>query len=128
MAMGGTAASARLECDNLAPRAARQVLRTALAEWQLEACGDVAELLVDELVSNVVRHVGSPADLRVLRQDRTVRVEVDDTSTALPVRRDPNPNEDHGRGILLVESFATRWGVDLRADGKTVWIELDVAM
>ena len=48
--------------------------------------------------------------------------------TALPVRRDPNPNEDHGRGILLVESFATRWGVDLRADGKTVWIELDVAM
>jgi anti-sigma regulatory factor (Ser/Thr protein kinase) len=125
MALGGTAASARLESDIEAPRAARALLRDALAQWQLDSCRDVAELLVDELVSNVVRHVGSPVELRVLRQATTVRVEVDDESTALPVRRDPNPDEDHGRGILLVESLASRWGTIPTPGGKTVWFEID---
>jgi hypothetical protein len=64
-------------------------------------------------------------ELRVLRQATTVRVEVDDESTALPVRRDPNPDEDHGRGILLVESLASRWGTIPTPGGKTVWFEID---
>ena len=42
------------------------------------------------------------------------------------MRQDPDPWQDHGRGILLVESLATTWGVDLRDDGKCVWFEIDV--
>jgi hypothetical protein len=33
---------------------------------------------------------------------------------------------EHGRGVLLVDALATRWGVDQRAGGKTVWFELDL--
>lgn len=126
MALGDTGASARLDSGIEAPHAARAVVKDVLARWELNHCRDVAELLVDELISNVVRHVGSPAELRVLRRPRALRVEVDDGSTQLPVRRDPSPDDDHGRGILLVDSLATRWGVDPRTSGKTVWFEIDL--
>jgi anti-sigma regulatory factor (Ser/Thr protein kinase) len=126
MVSGGASASARFESDVGTPRAAREMLRDALGTWQLDGCCDAAELLVDELVSNVVRHVGSPVELRVVRRPLAVRVEVDDASTALPVLQDPLPDEGHGRGILLVESLASRWGTEVNGDGKTVWFELDV--
>ncbi|MCD9593979.1 hypothetical protein [Streptomyces sp. 8ZJF_21] len=34
----------------------------------------------------------------------------------------------HGRGLLLVESLATRWGIDPRHPcGKTVWAEIQLS-
>jgi anti-sigma regulatory factor (Ser/Thr protein kinase) len=118
--------SVQLPGDPAAARAARLSVREALQRWRLGNVADVAELLTGELVSNVVRHVGSPARLSVVRQPSAIRVEVEDPSAAIPVRRDPDPSEDCGRGILLVESLASAWGVDLHGEGKTVWFELDV--
>ena len=112
--------SVDLRSDVGAPGAAREFLRNTLQTWCLDGFGDVAELLTDELVSNVVRHVGAPMQLRAVRYPSSIRIEVDDPSTEPPVR------QDHGRGILLVESLATGWGVELRDDGKTVWFEIDV--
>jgi hypothetical protein len=57
-----------------------------------------------------------------------VRVEVDDGSGDLPELRHPASDEVHGRGILLVESLATRWGVLPRAAGKTVWFEVGTGL
>jgi anti-sigma regulatory factor (Ser/Thr protein kinase) len=121
------AVSVQLPGDPGAARAARLSVREALQRWRLSHVTDVAELLTGELVSNVVRHVGSPARLSVVRRPSAIRVEVEDASAALPVRRDPDPSEDRGRGILLVESLASAWGVDLHGDGKTVWFELDAS-
>jgi anti-sigma regulatory factor (Ser/Thr protein kinase) len=120
-----SAVSVEFPADVAAPRAVRIAVRDALAGSQLDAALDVAELLVDELVSNVVRHVGSPGQVRIVRRPSSIRFEIDDASTDLPVRRDPDPWADHGRGIVLVESLASAWGVDVRERGKTVWFELE---
>jgi hypothetical protein len=41
--------------------------------------------------------------------------------------RHPDPAEEHGRGVLLIDELANAWGVEPRADGKTVWFEIDVS-
>jgi anti-sigma regulatory factor (Ser/Thr protein kinase) len=110
-----------------APQSARAFLRAALQTWQLDGFGQVTELLTDELVANVVRHVGSPLTLRATTEGATLRIEVDDPSTEPPVLRHPDVHEDRGRGILLVDALATQWGSEIHSDGKTVWFEIDVS-
>ena len=107
-----------------APRDAREFLRSALATQSLDGLGEVSELLATELVANVVRHVGSDATVRVSPTRDGVRVEVDDASTDVPVLQLPDRSSPSGRGILLLDSFATRWGADVRLTGKTVWFEV----
>jgi anti-sigma regulatory factor (Ser/Thr protein kinase) len=120
------AISMDLVSDPLAPSKAREYLRGAMQTWRLDGIGSVVELLTDELVSNVVRHVGSPMHLRAQRQATAIRVEVDDESTEPPLCQHPAPSQDSGRGILLVDTLSTAWGFDLRAEGKTVWFEIDL--
>jgi anti-sigma regulatory factor (Ser/Thr protein kinase) len=109
------------------PQMARAFLRSTLETWQLDGFGDITELLVTELVANVVTHVGAPMTIRAQRSPSTVRVEIDDPSTDVPVVRHPGTAEEHGRGVLLVDLLANSWGFETRADGKTVWFELDVS-
>ena len=110
------------------PQLARAFLRSALETWKLDGFGDVTELLVTELVTNVVTHVGEPMMLRVRRHALTMRVELDDPSSEIPVVRHPGSGDEHGRGVLLVDELANTWGIDTReGDGKTVWFELDVS-
>ena len=110
-----------------APQSARAFLRAALETWRLDGFGQVTELLTDELVANVVRHVGSPLTLRATKEGATLRIEVDDPSTDPPVLRHPDVHEARGRGILLVDALATQWGAEIHSDGKTVWFEIDVS-
>jgi anti-sigma regulatory factor (Ser/Thr protein kinase) len=109
------------------PQLARAFLRAALETWKLDGFGAVTELLATELVANVVTHVGTPMTLRVCRGPSRMRVEIDDPSPEMPVVRHPDTADEHGRGVLLVDRLANAWGVDARADGKTVWFELDVS-
>jgi anti-sigma regulatory factor (Ser/Thr protein kinase) len=108
-----------------APQSARAFLRAALQTWQLDGLGDVTELLTDELVANVVRHVGSPMTVRATSDGGTIRVEVDDPSTEPPLLQHPESDDARGRGILLVDALATQWGTDIGPHGKTVWFEID---
>jgi hypothetical protein len=65
--------------------------------------------------------------LRALRQPSTIRVEVDDPSDDPPVAQHPQPLDERGRGLLLIDSLASQWGVTQHdEDGKTVWFEIDV--
>ena len=113
--------------SSAAPRAAREFLREALANRDLDGFGQVSELLTTELVANVVDHVGCDITLRVFARSDSVRVEVDDTSAEVPTLQGQNSSTPRGNGMLLVDGLATRWGVDARAAGKTVWFELDIA-
>jgi serine/threonine-protein kinase RsbW len=86
-------------------------------------------LLASELIANAVLH--GPADgVVVVRTGVTgamLRVEVDDQAAALPRVRQPDPHELGGRGMLLVDTYAARWGCDLRSPvGKTVWFESEM--
>ena len=108
-----------------APAVARAFLREAFQTWALDGFGDITELLTCELVSNVVRHAGSPMTLRVTCHPNAIRVEVDDESPKPPVLTNREPLGAGGRGLVLIDALATNWGSDPRGGGKTVWFVLD---
>ena len=118
-----------LPADTRAVRAARDYLRTTLAEWDLVDQADEAELVVSELVTNALLHTGSPAAL-TLRHDLVeslLCVGVEDSSTQHPQPRDSADDATGGRGMHIVQMVAQRWWVAPRGDGKTVWADLLVA-
>jgi anti-sigma regulatory factor (Ser/Thr protein kinase) len=78
----------------------------------------------------VIRHVGedTPIRVRVACTDDggRVRVEVTDPDArALPVLVHADGDQECGRGLALLDAVVLQWGVEQRADGKTVWCELD---
>ena len=121
----GPIAELRLPSSIEAPGDARAFTRSTLASWGLADESHTVELLTTELVANAVVHVDQPISLRLTRRAAGLRVEVDDPSPAAPELQHPAQDETHGRGILLINSLASRWGTDRRRDGKTVWFELD---
>jgi serine phosphatase RsbU (regulator of sigma subunit) len=120
----GDTRSIALDSEPGAARAARGFVRDTLRTWDVADADAVAELLTDELVSNVVCHVGSTMQVRARRGAGAIRIEVDDTSTELPIRRNPEGFDEHGRGVMLVETLASDWGVEVHDAGKTIWFEL----
>jgi anti-sigma regulatory factor (Ser/Thr protein kinase) len=118
-----------LVSSRTAPRAARMFLRESLATRELDGVGHLSELLTTELVTNVVLHVGCPTvELRLSADGDHLRVEVDDSSTRVPMVRRRDASRGSGVGMQLVEQLASRWGTEVRADGKTVWFEIDLYM
>ncbi|MFE9439685.1 ATP-binding protein [Streptomyces sp. NPDC006602] len=90
-------------------------------------CPEV-QLCVSELLTNVINHVGegAPVTVRLVHgQDGRVRVEVTDPDPhASLIARHPGEDDESGRGLLLLDAIARRWGVWLTPAGKTVWCEL----
>lgn len=115
-------ASTRLSAHPTSPAAARRFVRDVLQDLADEP----VLLCTDELVTNAIVHVCSDVELVVRRSDdgTVVRVEVHDASPRPPLRRVPSPEDEHGRGLMLVEALSTRWGVDRGTEGKAVWFEV----
>ncbi|MFF8955992.1 ATP-binding protein [Streptomyces sp. NPDC014894] len=114
------------------PRHLRRITRAYLHLWSLEEVVDAAELAVTELLGNVVRHVPDRrCALRLLRLPWGVRIEVSDAWGRMPRtpaggRPGASALDESGRGLMLVEAVADRWGVDpLPPRGKTVWCECE---
>lgn len=107
-------------------RAARRLIRCALTVWGLDHYTDDAEVIVSELVANATRHTKClRIRVTVTRPARDrVRIAVVDSSPAQPVLRRPDGDEEHGRGLPLIESLTDRWGTDVTPSGKRVWGEL----
>ncbi|MEU1790590.1 ATP-binding protein [Streptomyces sparsogenes] len=116
-------------------RLARKLAVRRMGEWGYPPASDTTStvaLLVAELASNAVRHGRVPGrDFRLrlafVGAARTVRIEVSDArEDRLPFRpQAPSDDDETGRGLLLVELLATRWGVTPRVPvGKTVWAEV----
>jgi anti-sigma regulatory factor (Ser/Thr protein kinase) len=110
------------ETGSLARRALRQLFATAAID---DDTRETAVLLANELVTNAVEHGGGATYLQAAVQDHAIRLEVSDSS---PVAPRPNTDiddlDERGRGLLLIESLASRWGVQPQPEGKTVWCEL----
>ncbi|MER6123574.1 SpoIIE family protein phosphatase [Streptomyces sp. NPDC001795] len=105
---------------------ARHMIRAAVRAWGAGERSDEIELVADELITNVLMHTEGAATvtLRVLAgHDRRLRTEVEDTSSALPRRREAGESGVSGRGLLLVDRLADVWGVEARGRGKVVWCE-----
>lgn len=108
---------------------ARHMIRAAVRAWGSGDRADEIELVADEMITNALMHTEGSAivTLRVLAgSDRRLRVEVEDSSSALPRRRDAGESGVSGRGLLLVDLLTDVWGVEARGGGKCVWCEFVV--
>jgi anti-sigma regulatory factor (Ser/Thr protein kinase) len=105
--------------------------RAVALEWGLAPLAENIELVVSELVTNgipVAQHSrGSELTAAVVRlwltsDLRSVLIRVWDGSGEMPVRRDAEPDDEGGRGLMLVGYMATGWGAYRVHDGKVVWV------
>ena len=107
----------------------RAELRATLHDWAVPDHVDAALLLASELLANVLVHTEQEAILVAAVYgapgERRLRVEVADQSDELPHRRTPGEMASSGRGLILLELLADRWGMQPRGHGKCIWFELD---
>ncbi|RST13761.1 ATP-binding protein [Streptomyces sp. WAC05374] len=114
-------------------RLARLLTTAQLADWGLPSAS--AAQIVAELAANAASHGRVPGrdfrlDLVVEGAGERLRMAVTDTrgdrlppSAAIP----PALDSECGRGLLIVEALADRWGVTAGpVPRKTVWAELDL--
>jgi anti-sigma regulatory factor (Ser/Thr protein kinase) len=109
--------------------AARHLVRLVLRSWDLEDATSITELIASELATNAVRAsaaAGCPVvGLRLTCRPRSLVVAVWDASPTLPApRRDGPVDALGGRGPVLVETLADRWGCDPADGGKLVYAEI----
>jgi hypothetical protein len=110
--------------------AARSAAVRTLAGWHLDPpTVQIAELVACELITNAVQ-ASPPGDVIATRLTLTARhllIEAWDGSDARPVPISPQADEEHGRGLALVEALSTRWGwFRARDRGKIVWAEMGI--
>jgi anti-sigma regulatory factor (Ser/Thr protein kinase) len=104
-------------------RAARRLTSATLQALPDDLASD-AELVVTELVTNAVLHGAPPICFRVHGRRDRVRIEVVDAGKSIPLRGRGSTEGMTGRGLAVVESLCTAWGVEPAPDGKVVWAEL----
>ncbi|GGQ41313.1 ATP-binding protein [Streptomyces ruber] len=112
-----------------AVRSARNAVRERLCAWGLGSVADVAALLVSELVTNSLRHATGPIGVRLVRPAGplgVLLVEVSDPLRDPPRERTASPDDESGRGLLLLARSSRAWGTRPEEAGKTVWFELAV--
>ncbi|MFC5661959.1 ATP-binding protein [Kitasatospora misakiensis] len=120
--------AARLDSHAASTPLARRLLRAYLAALPTgDRYSDIAELLLGELFANAVQHSDADDDrlieIRFAVVDDRLRLEVHDAGTGRPTLRTTTPDDEHGRGLFLVNELADRWGCCPRAGGigKFVW-------
>lgn len=123
----------RLSSTRRGARLARLLAVERLTAWETSPhVIERAEHVVAELAANAALHgrVQGRDFLLALTLDEaagTLRIAVSDTRgecrPAVPSRR--GPHDESGRGLLLIDALADRWGTEPRPpSGKTVWAEI----
>jgi anti-anti-sigma regulatory factor/anti-sigma regulatory factor (Ser/Thr protein kinase) len=113
----------RLEPDRFAPGLAREAVHEFCQNHRVRRGADAAQLIASELVTNAVVHAGTPIGmtLRLMAPDLHIAVR-DRADGAVRITGDGDPGSVHtGRGLMLVEALASRWGSFHPNNGKVVW-------
>ena len=122
----------RLSSTRRGARLARLLAAGQLRAWPLSpSVAERAEHVVAELAANAALHGRVRGrDFRTALTFNTVTgvllVEVTDTrgDKAPETGPAPGPDDESGRGLLLVDALADRWGTaPYPPSGKTVWAE-----
>ncbi|KPI09450.1 hypothetical protein OK074_3256 [Actinobacteria bacterium OK074] len=119
-------------CEPETAEIGRSLVRDALGLWRLNVLVDPAELIISELVANAVRHTSCRWIRLLVQRPRPARVRigvVDRAPSRVPAFPPAGKDDESGRGLLLIDAVADRWGYDLRGSGrrpwgKEVWAEL----
>jgi hypothetical protein len=96
----------------------------ALTDLGAAGASDDAVALVSELATNAVMHARSPYTVAVSRDGDTVRVDVHDLSAVIPRQRGYGLDATTGRGLRLVATISSSWGIEAETGGKAVWFEV----
>lgn len=108
--------------DSTAPAQGRWHVRE-LASNDIEAVD--AELVVTELITNAWKHGHGEITLRVEVAEEVLHIEVCSAaeSDPTPVVMD-DAVEASGRGLVMIEGLAERWGFERRDDLVCVWADV----
>ncbi|GGL84085.1 ATPase [Streptomyces fumigatiscleroticus] len=111
------------------PAQARRLARARLSGWSVcEDTCDTAALVITELVTNAIMHTASRHIVcELLDGADLVRIAVRDEGCAPGGPHPPAPQraeEEHGRGLLLVDALCHAWGAQEHGPGLLVWAEL----
>ena len=106
-----------------APSAARRLLVSEGLDPDLD---HTVCLLVSEVVTNAIRHSGGGEGDKIVIAARLTpdfaRIEVRDNGPGF----DPDVRHDaSGFGLRMLDTLASRWGVDRADNGTRVWFEID---
>ncbi|SBT64560.1 Histidine kinase-like ATPase domain-containing protein [Micromonospora sediminicola] len=108
-----------------AAREARALVTDGCARWGLPELAEPACIAVTEMVNNVVAHAATPMTLRLAPRGGALHVAVRDHAPGRPTYAGPAPVDSvGGRGLLLIDVVARRWGSTPLPDGKVVWCVL----
>lgn len=110
--------------DATAVRRIRREVASTCRDWGWAARTEEVELLVSELVTNAVLHVGGMVTVTLTATSDRLTVSVSDTSVQSPSLRAEDVWRTSGRGLAIVSAIADEWGVDPSGPGKSVWFSL----
>ena len=130
--VGHPAYSQTFPCEPSTAEIGRQLLRDVLGIWRLDNLADHAALIVTELIANAARHTPCHEIRLVVERPNATRLRVgvlDREPARLPALSQADDDDESGRGLLLIDAVADRWGYDLHGSGrrpwgKEVWAEL----
>jgi anti-sigma regulatory factor (Ser/Thr protein kinase)/ABC-type transporter Mla MlaB component len=121
-----------LAADLSAPSRARAEVRQVADSVLDETAFEAAVLLTSELVANAVIHPpsasGACVGLLVTCYENGIRCEISDRGPGFdPTTLAPRVSETGGRGLMLVDALASRWGTHRPSEeeGFCVWFELE---
>ncbi|WP_405104864.1 STAS domain-containing protein [Micromonospora sp. NBC_01405] len=108
-----------------AARQVRMLVTNGCARWGIGALAEVGCIAATEMVNNVVAHARTGMTVRLAPHGDTLHIGVRDHSRQQPSYRGFAPVDTAGgRGMLLIDTVAQRWGSTLLPDGKLVWAVL----
>ncbi|MEO3849551.1 ATP-binding protein [Streptomyces sp. B8F3] len=117
---------------------ARSFTVLRLRTWSAGYLAEEAKIVVSELATNAVKATGvvdphpgwgtssalNLITVRLLGLDDAIVIEVWDAEPTRPMLALPVEDDESGRGLVLVEALARRWGTYAAHGGKVVWAEL----
>ncbi|WP_425265090.1 ATP-binding protein [Streptomyces regalis] len=135
--MGYPAYSQTFPCRPETAEIGRKLVHEALGAWHLDDLTEPAELIISELVANAASHTPCRSIRLVVGRPSPTRVRiavVDRAPSRLPVLGTADAEAEGGRGLLLIDVLADRWGYTLLGShskrgpwGKETWAELKAA-
>jgi anti-sigma regulatory factor (Ser/Thr protein kinase) len=122
----------RLPCELTSVRAARSLVADSLHAWGTTTA-DVAYrrvadavLVASELIANAVKFCMGEIELKVSAHRDRIEIDVTDDSRRSARRQDPHLLSSGGRGLIIVDAVAERWGQRQHGDSKTVWAHIRI--
>jgi hypothetical protein len=116
-----------LECASLSPRRAGLYVESACADWQLDQIRDDAVVVASELVANAAQHTGTACRLALRYGERGLTIAVYDQNPDLTLPLRSVSERGRGRGLFVVTSLSSDWGVSRGRAEKCVWAFLPVS-